>query len=111
MGDMSIYNLSKDLEKDDNVAKIYRKSLLYLVSRAFEEEPVEEILGMRKYSDELNAPRLSFIYSEGRDNQTPRSASRSHGGFDNDPATMNDILRRVLDAEPERLFTKQDLTY
>ncbi len=111
VGDMSVYNLSKGLEKDDNVAKVYRKSLLYLVSRAFEEEPVEEILGMRKYSEELHAPRLSFIYSEGRENQTPRSASRSHGGFDNDPATMNDILRRVLDAEPERLFTEQDLKY
>ena len=37
------------------------------------------------------------------------SGSTTHGGFDNDPDTLNSILRRVLGAEPQRLFTARDL--
>ena len=35
---MDIYSLNENLEFDDSVAGIYRKSLLYLVSRSFEED-------------------------------------------------------------------------
>ncbi|MBW2163936.1 MAG: C1 family peptidase [Deltaproteobacteria bacterium] len=111
IGDMSVYNLNENLELDDNVAQVYRKSLLYLVSRAFEDNTVAPILGMKKYSEAVEAQKLSFIYSEGDVEKTPRSASQSHGGFDNDIATMNDILHRILRVGPERLFTKQDLDY
>lgn len=41
---------------------IYRKSLLYLVSNAFEEEKGEPILGMETFRDDLgHLPRTSTI--------------------------------------------------
>lgn len=52
---MTVYNLSERLEQRDNVAKAYRKSLLYLVSRAFEEETPEALLGMQIYSEALES--------------------------------------------------------
>jgi hypothetical protein len=107
----AVYNLSKKLEKDDTVAHVYRKSLLYLVSRAFEENPVAPILGMKKYSDAIQEENLEFVYSQGQTDNKARTTSESHGGFDNDPATMNDMLSRILDETPSRPFTKEDLDY
>ncbi len=50
-----------------------------------------------------------FVYSKGA--VSSRSASVSHGGFDNDVHTMNDILARILGAKPGRKFTEADLDY
>ena len=36
--------------------------------------------------------------------------SKTHGGFDNDPATMNTILERVLGMPPKLPFKKEELT-
>ncbi len=110
---LALYNLSDRLERDDNVAQVYRKSLLYLVSRAFEENTPARLLGMQRYSASLEGSNdaLEIIYSEGNPNLEPRSLSTSHGGFDNDPATMNDILQRILGNKPRRPFTADDLAY
>ena len=106
---MTVYNLTDELEKDDNVAYAYRKSLLYLVSRALERQREMPLLGMQKYSTKLSAkPGLKFVYSDGR---SGRSTSRSHGGFDNDAPTMNDILATVLGAPPPQPFTPEELEY
>ena len=45
--------------------------------------------------------------------QGPGSLSRSstHGGFDNDPATLNSVLYRILGTEPVRPFTTRDLQF
>jgi hypothetical protein len=95
---------------------VYRKSLLYLVSQAFEEEiePPAKLLGMQLFSqalEKLGAKRLNFHYSDG----TPasgRSASASHGGFDNDPVTMNDVTRNILGKQQvPHPFTKESLQY
>lgn len=124
---MTVYNLSDKLERKDSVAGIYRKSLLYLVSRSFEEslggdkrEDTQaekrgaRLLGMQRYSvpvDRRIGKRAEFIYS-GSPKGKGRTESESHGGFDNDTDTMNDILRRILKRkQPDRLFSKQDLTY
>ena len=48
IGRMAIYNLDQKHELDDTVTPLYRKSLLYLVSNAFEEQKGERILGMQK---------------------------------------------------------------
>ena len=87
-----------------------------MVSRAFEEDKNAEILGMQKYTGEIDAPtRLEFIYSEGPNGTEPRSQSESHGGFDNDVATMNQLLCSVLGLDSEedipRPFTQADLDY
>ena len=106
---MTVYNLNDELERDDNVAYAYRKSLLYLVSRALERQPEKPLLGMQKYSAELpGEPDLEFIYSDGR---SGRSTSRSHGGFDNDAPTMNDILATILGSPPPKPFTPEELKY
>lgn len=50
-GDLHLHVLSDARELGDNVGKIYRKSLLYLVSRAFEPVHKTPILGMLKSFD------------------------------------------------------------
>ncbi len=110
---MRVYNLNEKLELDDNVAKIYRKSLLYLVSNSFEDENPYALLGMKKYSRKIsqsNIP-LKFVYSEGVAGRGVCAASRTHGGFDNDPATVNDILKHVLGKKPKLKFKEEDLDY
>ncbi len=115
---MVVFNLNRRLEADDNVAGIYRKSLLYLVSNAFEEEPPAQLLGMQRFSEPLQqlAPeRLAFIYSNGDPGtreQPTATASTSHGGFDNDPNTMNSILENILgEGQVVRRFKREDLIY
>lgn len=110
--EMTIYNLNEKLELEDSVGP-YRKSLLYFVSRSFEEDATAPILGMQLYSKKLQqaVPGLEFVYSEGDPAREPRSLSKVHGGFDNDPATLNDLMRRVLGKKPKRPFTESDLKY
>jgi hypothetical protein len=117
ISEMTIYNLSDDLEQDDQVTLAYHKSLLYLVSRAFEEQTPAEILGMEQYSDKVarrKLPRLTIRYSKGDVPGARVTASDSHGGFDNDPLTMNHVLRRVLRSagqSPAKVFTGESLAY
>jgi len=111
LGDMAIYNLKDELEQDDNVAKIYSKSLLYLVSKAFERVKDKPLLGMENFEGLATTvgSQPQFIYSNGVEGQ--RTRSTSHGGFDNDVYTMNHILRRVLGGAPIQPFTKVNLDY
>lgn len=125
----SLYMLSDRLERDDSVGP-YGKSLLYLVSNAFEGSREVPILGMKACIDadrqlaklfggEVDG-RPALVVSEGipldpaqeaAAIQQGASLSRSHGGFDNDTATMNSVLVRVLGDTPKRLFTPRDLHY
>jgi len=115
LNDLAIYNLSDQQELDDNVVKIYRKSLLYLVSKSFERKdknkPKEDkpILGMQRHEDKITRVKQQpkMIYSEGNGGKI--CASESHGGFDNDPATMNHILSRILGKAPLEPFTYEGL--
>ena len=52
---LSIYNLSNGLEKDDNVSLVYHKSLLYLVSRALKRRIAKPLLGLQKYAKKLDS--------------------------------------------------------
>ncbi len=104
---LTIYNLKDDLEQDDTVAEVYRKSLLYLVSNAFEEKRGDAVLGMQKFSKDIaKQAGLEFVYSLNK-----RTKSESHGGFDNDPVTMNDVLKNILGRKAKRGFTVRDLDY
>jgi hypothetical protein len=107
----TVFNLNRKLEKDDTVGP-YRKSLLYLVSRAFEEKKKASILGMEKYAGSLpELDRLKTIYSQGRISANDSSRSESHGGFDNDVYTLNSILDLVLPSGVTRPFKSEDLGY
>jgi Papain family cysteine protease len=104
---LSIYNLNEQLELDDNVALVYRKSLLYLVSRALERQTDKPILGMQRYSKKLTKrPGLAIHYSDGKKGVT---TSLSHGGFDNDVKTMNTIMKEILGKEPAAPFTRDEM--
>jgi hypothetical protein len=112
VSEAAIYNLTGELEQDDKVTMAYNKSLLFLVANAFEEVIPARILGMEESSklvERRNIPRLSVYYSQGDVPGARVTASQSHGGFDNDPSTMNHILRRVLKKKPEREFSGADL--
>ncbi|MBN1516629.1 C1 family peptidase [Candidatus Sumerlaeota bacterium] len=110
IGKMIVYCLNKQAELDDNVGEIYRKSLLYLVSNAFEREAEKPLLGMEKFK--RLRPRtqrnLKFIVA---DPTSQYSRSESHDGFDNDERTMNNLLKNILGHAPDRPFTKKDLNY
>ncbi len=104
---LSIYNLTEQLELDDNVSLVYQKSLLYLVSRALERLIDKPILGMQRYSKSLTKhPGLSINYSNGKKGLT---TSVSHGGFDNDINTMNSIMTQILNKKPEKPFTEEEM--
>jgi hypothetical protein len=112
---MALYNLNSELELDDTVTPLYRKSLLYLVSNAFEEELGERILGMMKFRSRLGrvpgSPIFRILESDGSSSSTTKTASKTHGGFDNDVDTMNDVLHSVLRKAPEHEFSKKHLKY
>jgi hypothetical protein len=111
---MDIYNLTNRLERDDDVARVYRKSILYLVSRAFEEPPLPaRVLGMQVYTRRLGSslPNLNVHFSEGRKKGSRYTRARTHVDFDNDVTTMNAVLKRILGNKPETPFTKQTLEY
>ena len=104
---LDIYNLIDQLELDDNVAYVYRKSLLFLVSNALERMKQKPILGMERYSKKLSSKAaLKISYSNGK---TGITRSTSHGGFDNDIFTMNAILKRILGKTPQFPFRKDEM--
>lgn len=105
---LDIYNMTEKLERDDNVAAVYRKSLLHLVSRALERRMDKPILGMQKYSGKIPPiAGMNIHYSDGKKGKITRSTS--HGGFDNDHWTMNSILRRILGKEPPQPFLEREM--
>jgi hypothetical protein len=115
-----LYILSDEGERDDTVGP-YGKSLLYLVSNAFEGRRGAPLLGMQRFlagdGDEVDrelAARLAgalVVAGEPADARGYLSRSETHGGFDNDPDTMNSVLRHVLGRAPTRPFTVRDLQY
>lgn len=108
-----IYILNEQQEQDDTVGP-YGKSLLWLVSRAFEDKRDTPILGMKCFLDKnpaLNSLREDLIVSPSTGVPGSETASKTHGGFDNDPATMNSVLQRILGRVPVKMFQQRDLDY
>lgn len=112
IGRLSLFVLSDKAEQDDNVARIYNKSLLYLVSRAFEARRQGEgtpIVGMEKWiaGDEAlrqlftsGAADLVFSPNDVPTGAINASRSTEHGAFDDDLATVQAMLARILAATP-----------
>ncbi len=122
-----LYILSDTGERDDDVGP-YGKSLLYLVSNAFEETRGMPILGMQRFIAEVDGKRdpgyddeaAKFLRGNvviagaggASDEKYPLSRSETHGGFDNDTATMNSVLWWILGQyAPKRKFTLRDMQY
>jgi hypothetical protein len=102
---LNIYNLNDELELGDHVAYAYRKSLLYLVSKAFERNRGKPMLGINKYCENLSD--AEFYVSNGKTGSETRSTS--HGGFDNDHRTMNHIMHTILGEKPEHPYTAEEM--
>src|SRR5690606_1415333 len=117
---MTLYTMSKDWELEDSCMGIYRKSLLYLIHNALEPER-EDALSGRAAAPARGVPILGLEESLRADSELRRifglagmpgehgevvwsvstsrdgtraSLSRTHGGFDNDPATMHGVAAR-----------------
>jgi hypothetical protein len=77
-------------EKDPTCRPIlgYSRSLLYLVSGAFEDARQKAILGMEKFF----RPRRQM---QGYTAPSEHSACTTHGGFDDDDLTMESLMRLI----------------
>ena len=107
---VTTYTMTDELEQSDDSLKPYGKSLLYLVSQAFEDEVPTSILGLQKsLKSDLQLIRffglagtekvghITFSQSPAGTSLNARTESVTHGGFDNDIPTMTSVIRRVLD--------------
>jgi hypothetical protein len=107
-----LYTLTDHAEQDDNCANIYHKSLLYLVSNAFEAKariPMlrndgTPILGMAKFVSRSSA--LDTLFDDGSAvwikapndevaGSPGASAATHHGDFDDDKPTLLALLNRL----------------
>jgi hypothetical protein len=117
----TLYILSDVAELDDEVGP-YGKSLLYLVSNAFEGRRETPILGMERFiTGDRGDPELAELFSRTVDGLPSLviagtstepgmlSKSRTHGGFDSEPETLNSVLFRILGGTPTRPFDTRDL--
>lgn len=96
------FSLLDDIEQKDHTCEPilgYSRSLLYLVSQSFEHGQVTPILGMQKYFASqilpLNLPNVTLIDAPGESSQ-----STTHGGFDDDPTTMNKVISLITSTRP-----------
>ncbi|HSH90309.1 MAG TPA: C1 family peptidase, partial [Ramlibacter sp.] len=108
IGRFALFALDDKTERDDHCAHIYNKSLLYLVSRAFELNafgPGTPILGMEKWlaqDAELTAlftdGKADLVFSPNSKTEGALDAARSkeHGAFDDDGATVKATVARML---------------
>jgi predicted chitinase len=127
--------LSDRVERNDSVAAIYRKSLLYLVSNALEMDLRTPIVGLENVfkpdyggwdgtsstGDSLRAwqqavraaglrkaGRLTVVEADTMLTALPdRRIQATHGGFDNDIATLSETLLHIIGSKP--LQTVDDL--
>ncbi|HEU5135275.1 MAG TPA: C1 family peptidase [Steroidobacteraceae bacterium] len=116
IGSTALFTLSDGAEQDDHCARIYHKSLLYLVSNALEETPRkffskhgEPILGMDKFID-MDPVLDDLIHKRKLIDQVvaPNSAepgtinascATAHGAFDDDKPTVRATLARIRGAK------------
>ena len=106
------------------------------MSNAFEGRRNTPIVGMQRFFGGPDAPDAKYVDSalasllgkkvdglsalviagraapdEKGENTGSVSRSESHGGFDNDPDTMNSVMFRILGRKPKRPFTVRDLQF
>src|SRR5262245_55173428 len=105
----TLFTLTDKAERDDTCANLYHKSLLYLVSNAFEsalqkapflrERDGEPLLGMAKFVSRLSAAQRNWDWVQAPNANTTSSleasTAKAHGAFDDDPATLASTLGRI----------------
>jgi hypothetical protein len=90
------FHLSDKAEEDDRTCSPYRRSLLYLVSESFEHGVQTPILGMQRYFDQAfgTKAKLKCCVAPG-----DVSGSTTHGAFDDDPGTREQVVRFIKGAK------------
>ncbi|MDF8362947.1 hypothetical protein [Achromobacter anxifer] len=90
------FHLSDRAEEDDPTCGPYRRSLLYLVSESFEGGTTTPLLGMERYFRVAGIPcdavHVSPAGSPTPGSSNPPVAASTHGGFDNDKGTQQQII-------------------
>ena len=120
IGPLTVYTMKKALELADTCSPAYRKSLLYLIFFALERRRETPLLGLQEsLLADADLRRIfglaggaagdgELVLSETvADSGRRASRATTHGGFDDDVATMDSVLRRVLgvgDAAPIRSY-------
>lgn len=110
-----LYNLDDERELNDVVGWGgpfgYGRSLLYLVSRAYEAKADTALAGMQIFRKQLpTSDKIRIDYSSRANDKLNFTRSTSHGGFDNDVATLNTIMTRILGKAPRKPPTSDELT-
>jgi hypothetical protein len=126
IGETTIYTMNDRRERADPSTRPYGKSLLYLIRGALEDEREAEILGLEiglrgskalaalfgLQGNSLGRHRVIFAGDSGSTTEAAQAMGRAsdavtHGGFDDDPMTMNSVLRRITgrtQGEPIQAF-------
>lgn len=112
----SIFTMDEEAERDDDLVEplgitLYGKSLLYLVSRAFEPKRKTPLLGLHELlKDDSEVMKLfdgngglQLARARGKP-QNEQTRAKQHGCFDNEAATMASVFRRIANIEPSRPF-------
>lgn len=83
------FHLTDRAELDDGTCGPYRRSILYLVSEAFEGGAAVPLLGMQKYADAAlgGLPNVKVHAAPGA-----VSAATTHGAFDEDEGTLRAVI-------------------
>jgi hypothetical protein len=121
VGKFASFGMDPIRELDDVVAgagvAVYHKSLLYLVSKALERSDPQHdgevpLVGMAHFAEtEVAGTSLvqavdkvggSLVWSPEATSPQSRSDSATHGGFDDDSATMTSVLLRILEQDTVR---------
>lgn len=115
VGHLTVFQLTDELERDDEVTAAYGKSILYFVSNACEDKHGQTpILGLQKFNaewqrerDQLTALGRFTLVTAGADRDASRATT--HSGFDNDEATLNSLLKITLgERAVKRAFAAAD---
>lgn len=102
---VSVFTLARDLERSERCGS-YRKSFLSLLRGALEEEPNAEVVGLEESL--RRSPDVARMLGLAGASSSPGEAlfagiapglteAKTLSGFDDDVATMNSVLRRVMD--------------
>jgi len=111
------FHLRDAIERKDTCINIYRHSLLYLVSNAFEHKRHTPILGMEVFSKKMTdfQNRRSkgtslwdwIAAPTGNEDITQRSNATSHGGFDDDDDTRTAVIERIIRPQSTSIKAKR----
>jgi hypothetical protein len=83
------FHLTEKAEEDDPTCAPYGRSLLTLVSESFEGGTRTPIVGMKRYFDDYEAMPAGAVAHVA---PGTTSASTTHGGFDDDAATLAQVI-------------------